>query len=68
MLRDVLTLFIPHNELGNYVSGFTVGIDLRSIVLYLKMKGMNGMKNCAIYDDFVKNLHDKAPGYSTVTL
>jgi hypothetical protein len=29
---------------------------------------MNGMKNCAIYDDFVKNLHDKAPGYSTVTL
>jgi hypothetical protein len=40
-------------------------MDLRLIVLYLKMKCM---KSRAIYDDLVITLHDEASEYSTVTL
>jgi hypothetical protein len=39
-------------------------MELRSIVLYLRLKGMNGR---AIYDDLVTTLLDDAPAYSTVT-
>jgi hypothetical protein len=40
-------------------------VDLRSIVLYLQLKGMNRHE---IYDDLVTTLPDDAPAYSTVTL
>jgi hypothetical protein len=40
-------------------------MDLRSIVLYLQLKGMNGRD---IYDDLVTTLPDDAPAYSRVTL
>jgi hypothetical protein len=39
-------------------------IDLRSIVLYLRLKGKNGHE---IDDDLVTTLPDDAPAYSTET-
>jgi hypothetical protein len=53
------------NQLERQVSGFTVAMDLKSIVIGLKMRDM---KSRPIYDDLVKTLHDEAFGYSTVTL
>jgi hypothetical protein len=65
MPGGILTLFLRHNKLEKYVSVFMVGIDLKSIVHYLKMKVM---KNFAIDNDLVINIHNKTSGYSTVTL
>jgi hypothetical protein len=40
-------------------------MDLRSIGLYLRLKGMNGHE---IDDDLVVTFPDDAPAYSTMTL
>jgi hypothetical protein len=63
--RNVLEPFLRHKELEKYVSGFTIGMDLRSIVFYLKI---NDIKSHAIYDDLVTTLHDNALKYSTKAL
>jgi hypothetical protein len=43
---------------------FPFVMDLRSIILSLQLKGMNGRE---ISDDLVATLPNDAPGYSTVT-
>jgi hypothetical protein len=63
--RNVLEPFLRHKELEKYVSDFTTGMDLRSIVFYLKI---NDIKSYAIYDDLVTTLHDDALEYSTKAL
>jgi hypothetical protein len=47
------------------VSVFVFRRDVRSIVLYLQRKGMNGGD---ISDDLVTTLHEDALAYSTVNL
>jgi hypothetical protein len=57
--------FLGHNKLEKYISGRAVGMDLRSIMLYLQMKGV---KRRAIDDHVLTTLHGEALRYSTVTL
>jgi hypothetical protein len=55
---------LAHEKSNSDLENFTSGIDFNSIVLYLKVKGMNARE---IHIDFVATLGTKVPGYSTVT-
>jgi hypothetical protein len=47
------------------ISRFPSRMELRTIVLYLQMKGINGS---GVFDDLVTTLHEDARAYSTVIL
>jgi hypothetical protein len=65
MPREILAPFLRQEKWETDVLVSPIEIDLRYIMLYLQMNGMNGHD---IDDDIVTTLHKDAPAYSAVTL